>query len=233
MLTFKEVEEKTAPIFKQIENLSIDSQGKSDPREVVPEPSLHWKRKIEALEEASLMKQRAAAIFDMRCEQAATMGFQRITSTDMITMLMGEESTDNFEADAGRQTHEWFYNHHTGVTLEGSKCTWGGKPQDYVRKIRSSLKWHWPPFGKEEVWRCRFGKLDYLKREIPYGVILRIQELKKLNLFNAFNVIAPIEAWERETDIDPIVVAAIWELPPTNDGSGTAGQVAHFFLAQW
>ena len=91
-----------------------------------------------------------------------------------------------------------------------------------------------PPFAKTEKWRCRFGKLDYLKRDIPYGVVLRIQEVKELKLFNVFHVLAPIEAWERKTDIDPIVVATIWELPPNKDGAyKTAGQVAHFFLAQW
>jgi len=78
------------------------------------------------------------------------------------------------------------------------------------------------------------GKLDYLKREIPYGVVLRINEIKKLNLFNVFNVIAPIEAWERKTDHDPIVMATIWEIeynPNSEDRS--AGDIAHFFVAQW
>jgi hypothetical protein len=76
--------------------------------------------------------------------------------------------------------------------------------------------------------------LDYLKREIPYGVVLRINECKQLKLFNAFSVLAPMEAWEKKTDIDPIVVATIWELPLNNEKKrASAGQVAHFFLAQW
>jgi hypothetical protein len=44
-----------------------------------------------------------------------------------------------------------------------------------------------------------------------------------------------MEAWEKKTDIDPIVVATIWEMPPKVNGkdSRIAGQVAHYFLAQW
>lgn len=93
--------------------------------------------------------------------------------------------------------------------------------------------WYLPPFKKKEVWRVRFGKLNYLKRDIPYGVVLRMNEVKKLKLFNVFNVMAPIEAWERKTDIDPIVVATIWELIKDEHGDRIAGQVAHYFLAQW
>jgi hypothetical protein len=44
-----------------------------------------------------------------------------------------------------------------------------------------------------------------------------------------------MEAWQRKTDIDPIVVATIWELPPQEKPKEgrSAGQAAHFFLAQW
>jgi hypothetical protein len=92
-----------------------------------------------------------------------------------------------------------------------------------------------PPFSKVKVWSVQFGKLNYLKRDIPYGVVLRINECKELKLFNVFQVLAPMEAWEKKTDIDPIVVASIWEMPPKIDEKSgrTAGQVAHFFLAQW
>jgi hypothetical protein len=202
----------------------------------LPEPSPHWQRKIEALEEADLWRQRQAAIFAMRCEQAEKMGFERLTSEEMVEMIMGETNTHQKEARTDRQTHEFFYNHHTDETQEGKDCSWGGKPEDFYRIEKRGL-WYYPPFSKIEKWRCRFGKLDYLKRQIHYGVVLRMLEVKKLNLFNVFNVLAPIEAWEKETDIDPIVVATIWEVTDKDDKSpetfNTAGEVAHFFLAQW
>jgi len=199
----------------------------------LPEPSPHWQRKIEALEEASLWRQRQAAIFDMRCEQADTMGFQKLTSDEMVVMIMGEEHTHDEEGQ--RQSYEWFYNHHTDKT-ETTDCKWGGSVEDFI-KMEKKNRWFLSPFSETEKWRCRFGKLDHLKQEIPYGVVLKMQELKKLNLFNVFNILAPIEAWERETDIDPIVVATIWEITDKENESpeklNAAGQVAHYFLAQW
>lgn len=239
MFTIQELEEATAPIFERIEEHDLDSRGKADSEEIVPEPSPHWRRKIEALEEANLMKQRAAAIFDMRCEQAETMGFRKMLSEEMVEALMGEKHTEGGDEneDEPRQSHEWFFNHHNEVILEGSACNWGGHPHDFLN-VTQKGKWFLPPFNNIENWCCRFGKLDYLKREIPYGVVLRIQEVKKLNLFNVFNVMAPKDAWERDEDIDPIVVATIWEILPSEDEKdkrefATAGQAAHFFLAQW
>lgn len=227
MLTLAEVKESTEQIFQLMEEQeSVE----------LPEPSPHWQRKFEALDEAGLWRQKQAAIFNMRVEQAEKLGFKRLQIPEMVEMLMGEEFTGENEADTERQTHEWFYNHHTDRVVEGEDCTWGGKPQDYWRKVKVG-PWYYPPFSKVETWRCRFGKLDYLKREIPYGVVLKMLEVKKLNLFNVFGVLAPIEAWEKETDIDPIVVATIWEVTDKEDKlpivHNTAGEVAHFFLAQW
>lgn len=194
-----------------------------------PEPSLDWQRKIVALKEANLPNHSSAAIFDMRCEQAAKIGFKQITVADMVEMLMGEKHTDQKDAKV-RQRYEWIYDHHTNKHSDNKTESWGGKPTIFIRKKRRVLF----PLLKKEIWRCQFGKMDYLKRQIPYGVILRMQEVKKIGLFNCFNVLAPMEAWERATEIDPIVAATIWELPPPDDeGKERAGQVAHFFLAQW
>lgn len=178
------------------------------------------------------MKQRASCIFDMRCWQAEKMGFQKLASGVMVEMLMGESHTETNETDE-RQVHEWVYNHHDDEVYTKEKG-WGSEPTTFIRMERAGL-WCYPPFSKKQKWACRFGKLDYLKRDIPYGVVLRINECKALKLFNAFNVLAPMEAWERKTDIDPIVVATIWEMPPKDDSEKTpkAGQVAHYFLAQW
>lgn len=222
MLTLQHVREQTDQVF-----VTAEEQGLS-----VPEPSPHWKRKLEALEEAHLEKQHRSCLFDMRCEQAQTLGFEALESEEMVEMIMGEAATDTREEVGERQNHEFFYNHITGITLEGKDCNWGSKPNQFCYLYKKN-GWFLPPFGLFEKWRCQFGKLDYLKREIPYGVILRINEVKSLSLFNVFNVLAPMEAWERATDIDPIVVATIWEIEDKNGEAKTAGQVQHFFLAQW
>lgn len=216
MLLLDEVKKRTEKVF---ENNKI----------VLPEPPILWKDKIEALEEAKLTAHRASCIFDMRKWQAEELGFKEINSTDMVEMLMKEKHTDEAEGSE-RHTYEWAYNHHDDVLLNN---TWGGKPTIFKRIVRAGF-WHLPPFNKKTVWEVQFSKLNYLKRDIPYGVVLKINECKELKLFNCFNVMAPMEAWERKTDIDPIVVATIWELPPNDEGKfTTAGQTAHYFLAQW
>ena len=219
MTTLTEIKQQTDLVFEHEEL-------------ILPKPSLHWQRKLEAFEEANLESQRKACLFDMRCEQAKTLGFESIGSDEMVEMLMGEKHTDLHDEVGSRQNHEFFYEHHSGVTLEGKACIWGSKSAQFSCMYKKNA-WFLPPFDLKEKWRCQFGKLNYLKREIPYGVVLRINEVKKLNLFNVFNVLAPMEAWERETDIDPIIVATVWEVVDNEGGSGKAGQVQHFFLAQW
>jgi hypothetical protein len=218
MLTLSETKSKTDSIF---ENTLV-----------LPKPPQIWHDKLEALTEAKLDQQRSALIFDMRKWQAKELGFEEISSSEMVKMLMGEEHT---ETDEGKDRHsyEWCYDHHLDIVLD-KKDNWGGNPTIFNRVVRKGL-WYVPPFSKVKVWSVQFGKLDYLKREIPYGVILKINECKALKLFNVFNVLAPMEAWEKKTDIDPIVVATIWEMPPKVNGkdSRIAGQVAHYFLAQW
>lgn len=202
----------------------------------VPEPSQDWKRKLEVLEQASLVRQKGALLFDLRCWQAEQLGFKRMTIVQMVEALMGQPHTD-IGAGTERQHHEWYYNHHTDVTLAGKDCNWGDIPTQYFRMEKKNT-WYLPPYNKQEAWRCQFGKLDYIKRQIPYGVLLRIEELKKMKLFNAFNILAPMEAWTSKIEIDPIVVASIWEITtkdPTADPKkyDSSGQDAHFFIAQW
>jgi hypothetical protein len=215
--TLEEVSKQTEAIFDLIDIK-------------VPEPIVSWKDKIAALDEAKLPKQKAALIFDMRKWQAIQMGFKEVNVDDLPKMLMDKDFTEQEERpDSERQSYEWAYNHHTDQMLE----KWGGNPTQWHRKAKIG-HWFLPPFSKKLIWTVQMGKLDYLKREIPYGVILRINECKKTKLFNCFNVIAPLEAWQQKTTIDPIVVATIWELPPNDKGEmKTAGNNTHFFLAQW
>lgn len=219
LMNLKEVKEKTDKVFDVEDGLEI------------PEPAIRWKDKLEALDKSKLTNHHCHLIFDMRVEQAETMGFVQMDSEELVEMLMG--SPHNEIGDhPNRQNHEWVYNHHHDEIWTSK--TWGAKPDDFYL-LEKKNAWWLPPFGKKEIWRCRFGRLDYLKRDIPYGVVLRINELKELKIFNAFNVLAPLEAWESKTDIDPIVVASIWELP-LNEKTGkssTSGEEKHFFVAQW
>lgn len=225
-MLLEDVKQKTEHIFEQ--------------KICLPEPPQIWKDKLLALEEAALPKQKASLIFDMRRLQAKELGFEEIESDKLVEMIMGEphtkiqDSTEKGSIKTERQTYEWVYNHHTDEEL--LKSNWGGEPIVFERREEKKKVWYVPPFLRSDFkkWIVIFGKLDYLKKEIPYGVVLKINECKKLKLFNVFNVVAPEEAWERKTDIDPIVVASIWEMPIDETGGFlTAGRMAHFFLAQW
>lgn len=216
MLALEDIRKSTANLFE-------DETGLKKP--VVPEPTVLWKDKLEALKEAGLTQQHESALFEMRCWQAEQMGFQKLAPAAMVEMLMGESHTKQFDGDT-RQNHEWTYDHHNDKSLGKD---WGGKPTIYQRWERKG-PWYLPPFFDQLSWECQFGKLDYLRREIPHGVVLRINECKELKLFNSFSVMAPKEAWERKTTIDPILVANIWELAASHK---EVVQSAQFFIAQW
>lgn len=224
-----------------LEEVKHQTETVFDKKLVKPEAPVLWRDKIATYREAGLINQMSSAIFDMRCEQAIEIGFKRIESDEMVKMLMGEPHNKTYQS-AERYNYEWMYNHHTDVEKLGVEAPgqWHGF-HTFFEKIENVLlpsKW-WQAYGsatEEKLsWQAIFGKLNKLKRTIPYGVVLKIQETKKLKLFNSFNVLAPREAWEIKTDIDPIIVATIWEIIPEENkpGSYSAGQVAHFFLAQW
>ena len=218
MIKLSELKEKTEKAFEDLK---------------IPEPPIKWKDLLTELKEQKLQRKYERCLMDMRIEQAKMLGFEPILVSDMVEMLMGEKHTNEIiDKDKDRQVHEWVYNHFTGDEYD-SKMRWGSSPTNFylVNKVGP---WWLPPFLHKEIWRCKFGKLDYLKRDIPYGVLLRINELKKLKLFNAFHILAPIEAWERKTDIDPIVVGSVWEMPVNDeDKYSSAGDAQHFFVAQW
>lgn len=228
MLTLEETKQKTELVFDKKE-FSL------------AEPTVHCKDQIEAYRKCGLETQASSLIFDLRCAEVEKLGFVHYDSSDLVKMLMGEEH-DEVEYTEDRQNHEWMYNHHTDTIKVLTECTWGGVPTDFIRYETKKVK-SWFSNKIEEVlldnekWRCRFGKLNYLKRTIPYGVVLRINELKEAKTFNAFSVLAPMEAWERKTDIDPIVVGSIWEIIKNEDKNSkntlTSGQVKHYFIAQW
>jgi hypothetical protein len=194
----------------------------------VPEPSADWKRKLEALEEATLPTHRAKLLLDLRTWQAAAIGFRQVTTEQCVEMLMGEPHTHVYETSIKHRL-EWAYCHHDDTIEQGEECEWSNNCTQYAKMEKRGF-WHLPPFSKKEVWRCQKGMFNYLRREIPYGVVLRLIECKKLKLFNAFQVIAPMDAWLTDAEIDPIIVGEIWEKPI---GQHTSGRENYFFIAQW
>lgn len=215
--------------LERIRLTTNDIFASSEPK--LPVPSMDWKRKLEALEAASLTTQRDKMLLDMRAWQAEKMGFTKVTVPEAVTMLMGQPPTHEttVKDESRRQVLEWMYCHHEDKAVEGDECTWVDQPHQYYRMEKGSL-WHVPPFARKEAWRVQYGMLNYLRREIPHGVVLRLLECKALKLFNAFQVLAPMDAWLTDADIDPIIIGEIWEKPR---GKNTSGREERFFVAQW
>lgn len=214
MLTFNEIVAETNPIFEK--------------ELVLPEPPIRFKDQIEALKEAKLPRQRSACIFEMHNWQAKELGFKQMTVSEMVKTLMGEPHTD-LRRDGEKQKNEWLYNHHTGEI----DTTWTYTQLSYARLERTNL-WHLPPFCKKTKWEVLTGKMDYLKREIPYGVVLKINELKKLKIFNSFNIAAPKDAWLTQKEIDPILYGSIFQMPPDDTGKySNVGAATDYFIARW
>lgn len=218
--------------------LDKDLLNKTDAAMVqeVPEPPPDMKTRLDILENAGLESQRLMALFEMRCWQADKMGFAKVEAQDIAMALFGEPYTKQIaeEKDPNKQKNmkfEYSFNHFTGNENWGRQME-GWKYERYVEQRR----WYLPPFSRNVLkWRMVGGPMDYLKIQIPYGVVLRTQELRKLKLFNCFMVFAPEEAFSSLGKIDPIVVGRISECAKDSDGAQLLcrGQQALYFVAQW
>jgi hypothetical protein len=213
MLTLEEIKATTA-------NIHITS--------LPPINNEDWTRKIKALQEAHLYDQMNRVKFEARVWQAEQLGFVRLTGKEAVTMLMGKPPTFSMKELDQTHRHEYLYDHvydtdkHTSFLFSSLD---GFHPTDFYRYERR----RWFPLTHKKVWTCRMGSLGALAKDIPYGVVLRVNEVKNLKLFNAFTAVAPIELWlDKPTPrTDPIVLATIYA------NTYNVEKAAHFFLAQW
>lgn len=218
MMTLKELDERTGEIF-----------GANN---TIPQPEIVWQRKLDALEAAGLHKERAAAIFEMRCTQASEMGFLKVTIAELVKEITGDSHTHS-DTNAERQNHEWFYNHHNDDLITDPSKSWGGKPNDYKFMWRKN-GWWLPPFTKVAKWNIRLGKIGYVKRQMPHDLALRVHDLKKLKIFNVFNYLGPVESYEKDTEMKGVVLGAVWEIPPDAEGKyGTSGICQYYYIGTW
>jgi len=216
MTILTEVKERTDKIFEKGLSVVPNSDFFTD-----------YQRKVEAYKEACLEFQTEDVLFELRCKQAEELGFESYSHRELVKMLTGEYPDSGFKEGRERQVHEYFYQHYDDKELKGSDCTWGSRPIKYSKTERKFLK-------KNTKWTIQVGKLNYLRKTIPYGVVLKINELKKLKLFNSFEVLAPIELWEKDIpDIDPIVCAQISSIIRRPNGRMGSDKNKNYFIAQW
>ena len=209
------VQEKVVKKQTPLQKVKMEINTIFEKEMVIPEYSHHTKRQLTALKEANLTKQQRLTKFNARCEMAKELGFRELSIEDMTTML-GEKNDNSYldEYRGSDYTHEYFYDH-----INQSLCN-DRTTRPYlinVKCVNGSYN------------NLLISNLDNLKIEIPYGIVLRLNEIKKLNFFNCFNVVAPESCFRQLEYKDPIVLATICEA----HDKVNLGSRRYFFLAQW
>lgn len=174
----------------------------------LPDPGVEWKERLEAAKAANLTKQHEAVLFEMRVWQAKQLGFLPATEAECVALLMGEPHTEII-ASTEHQPYKWVFFHDTGEIR--TDTNWGFKPETFIKKSKKG-PWYLPPFKHQEDWRVEVVmQPDQAKKTMPHHVVVGLAVLRKLNLFNSYKVL-------QSSKDECLLVANIWELPPTEKG---------------
>lgn len=184
------------------------------------------KDKMLALKIANLSTHISRLEKQINSKVATELGFQEFTIEGLARLLMQEEELPISIERMNSMMYEWFYAKEEFKKFIElfRRGEISAQSVNVIFKKRFFSK-----KAKKET--CRFGSLNGLKVDIPYGVVLRINELKNLGIFSCFNVIAPETAWHENKYVDPIVVASIAEISPW--GTVSLETMSHFFVAKW
>lgn len=197
----------------------------------IEEPNKKWKEIIESLENSNLIDQKTIAIFKMRCEQAEVLGFTTFDADKKVEELTGEKYTDFKQSSNKSDSHEfdYVYDHHTDSLKES---IWTITPT-FRYKIEKKNAWFLPPFKKIEKWCYQIGTLKNIKRLLPYDMLIKLDEIKKLKLFNAFLVLSNKNTFSKNTNDPVVLIGCIWELPITKeDGKINSGLTKNYYICE-
>jgi len=177
------------------------------------------KRKIEIYKQSGLSSQVTNIQYQQRITQANQL-FTPITLEKAISWMTRDEPPFNFYIASGWQRYEWLYNHNKQKTM-------GIGDYEGTQRYTNCVKTKW----LKRFWHYTIGSLFAYTEEIPLGIVLRIEEMKKLNLFNRFLLIAPTEKF-RIIFEDPIVVASI-EKECFRAPSINPDEFRYYFVGKW
>lgn len=180
--------------------------------------------------------------FRIRCWQAQNLGFPPVSLEQLAMQLMGECANGPTESvvrtDEGQRQIEYYYD--LATDKEFRPCRQGGAKKmttSRIRRVRQTdeyLLWMFPYRQTHVVWEVLHRPMDDLATPIPYGVMLRVGELKRAKLFSCFSVLAPAALFGSVDSpaTDPVLVGTVARSPiegcvPSDDG------VRHFFVARW
>jgi hypothetical protein len=189
----------------------------------VPPVDPDRERRLEAYREARLGGHVEDMMREDRTTRAEAAGFCALPIAAIVADLMGSPPT---AAHSEQQSQRY-------ERIRGNRSTddWHMFTDVYpILFVRART-----PLGRFGpcVWRARMGVVNRLAVAIPYGVVLRMNEVWEARLFDCFHAIAPLDAWRpAPVRVDPVIVGTIfpqfqdYRWRPDRDG-------VHFPIARW
>lgn len=173
-----------------------------------------------------LNRERAKTLLEYRCWQATAIGFPKVEIKNFVESYMGSASTATYD-DNNKTRYDWIMNHH----INRNEAKRWYKSKFYWQRYENQGMFSWPPFHSDLIWECRLVKLNDIKEEIPYLVMLRLLQAKALDLFNTFHV---IEVTKSPKPKKHLLLGSIFELPPNRYKKfEESGLIVHFLISDW
>lgn len=184
---------------------------------VIPQ---HILRMIESYTSTGMVQHAEQLLFKCRCDHAVAQGFIKHPLADFVKMIMDQPHNQTVEPNKSSiSVYDWVYDHHTDQEVTSPNCCWVYVPQIFSRSTKKLFSREW-----KEDWRCRLDTLDRFKNHVPISILLRMNEIRSLKIFNAFSVLFP-----ETTKKEPIILAEIWNWV----GEREIMDRAYFFMSQW
>ena len=159
--------------------------------------------RIEAAERAGIELQKSLAIIALRCWRAEHEGYKQVDPERVALSLCQQADKKRV-----RRTKD------DRISIETYKQPWISRLLSNSSEIYSDDKL---------VSHVVIASCDQLATPMPYGVLLKMAELKESGLFDGFLAIAPSECFVRPTHDDPVIVGII----------GRGPGCKYFEIARW
>jgi hypothetical protein len=220
MTKLETLAEKTEAVFDVEDGLKL------------PDFSTQTKDYIDAYRELGLTNHESDLHYFAKCEIAKKAGLQEVSEEEIVRMLTNDEVKIKRTIDSDFAEIEEFFD---PLFNETYKAT-------FRKRVFSS-----PFMAKIKFEPIHMVPLSGLKCAIPYGVLLRVLELRKLNFFNCFLAFAPETViregtYARAARVDPVIVASLakghtresdWRRNSADRINTQNIEFAHFFVAKW
>lgn len=206
----------------------------------LPRPLPHDEEVMQVYKQGGYANHANDQLFKIRCWQAEMMGFPPVTLEEVACEMAGDVPPDSSvtRADDGQRQLEWYYDLSTDKEYRPGRHGGAKKmTQSRIRRVRYTeehLLWLFPYRQEHVVWEMYHRPVDELAAPIPFGVLLRMEEIKRAKLFSSFSVLAPAALFRRNLPdrLDPVLLGVVARSPIEGCVPSCEG-VRHFVVARW